>query len=95
MLNNDEIERYKQLQKQVNEANTEKQAMKAEIKVFNEQGLQKLQKYGYSSYQDVPKLAEQIAKTEQKVREEISEMEAYCTYIADKKIEKMSIFNKD
>lgn len=95
MLTNADIERYKELQKQVQEANAEKQTLKAEIKVFHEQGLEKLAKYGFTSYQDLPKFKEKIDQLELKVREEMAQMEEYCKYMADKKIEKISIFSKE
>ena len=56
MLSNEEIAEYKRLKKDVDEANLEKQTMKAEIKVFVQQGKDKLAKYGFESYNDIPKL---------------------------------------
>ena len=41
MLSNEEIAEYKRLKKDVDEANVEKQTMKAEIKVFVQQGKEK------------------------------------------------------
>ena len=49
MLSNEEIAEYKRLKKDVDEANVEKQTMKAEIKVFVQQGKEKLAKYGLES----------------------------------------------
>lgn len=95
MLTNADIEKYKDLQKQVAEANADKQTMRAEIKVFHEQGLEKLAKYGFSSYQDIGKFKEKIDQIELKVREEMKQMEEYCKYMADKKLEKMAIFSKE
>jgi hypothetical protein len=95
MLSNEEIEAYKQLQKQTQEANVDKQTLKTEIKVISEQGLEKLQKYGFESYKDIPKLQAHIEKLEAKVREEAEQMRQYCTYMAEKKMEKLTIFNKD
>ena len=95
MLSNEEIEAYKQLQKQTQEANVDKQTLKTEIKVISEQGLEKLQKYGFESYKDIPKLQAHIEKLEAKVREEAEQMRQYCTYTAEKKMEKLTIFNKD
>ena len=46
MLDSKDIEQYKELQKEVADANTEKQTMLAEIKVLKKQGLDKLKKYG-------------------------------------------------
>ena len=60
MLSNEEIAEYKQLKKDVDEANVEKQTMKAEIKVFVQQGKEKLAKYGLESYSDIPKLKEML-----------------------------------
>ena len=74
MLSNEEIEAYKQLQKQTQEANVDKQTLKTEIKVISEQGLEKLQKYGFESYKDIPKLQAHIEKLEAQVRDEAEQM---------------------
>lgn len=95
MLSNQDIAQYKQLKKEVDEANVEKQTMKAEIAVFKKQGLDKLKKYGYESYSDIPKLKELLDDLEKQVKEEKEQMVSYCTYMADKKAEKMAIFTKD
>ena len=60
MLSNEEIAEYKRLKKDVDEANVEKQTMKAEIKVFVQQGKEKLAKYGLESYSELPKLKEKL-----------------------------------
>ena len=95
MLSNDEIAEYKSLRKDVDEANVERQTMKAEIKVFVQQGKDKLAKYGLESFSDIPKLKEMLADLEEKVRAEKTEMMEYCTFIADKKAEKMTLFTGD
>ena len=92
MLSNEEIAEYKQLKKDVDEANVEKQTMKAEIKVFVQQGKEKLDKYGLESYSDIPKLKEMLHDLENKVRSEKEEMINFCTYMANKKAEKMTLF---
>ena len=53
MLSNEEIAEYKRLKKDVDEANVEKQTMKAEIKVFVQQGKEKLA----NSFKDTKKAA--------------------------------------
>ena len=90
MLSNEEIAEYKRLKKDVDEANVEKQTMKAEIKVFVQQGKEKLAKYGLESYSELPKLKEKL-----EVRKEKDEMIEYCTYMANKKAEKMTLFMGD
>ena len=95
MLSNEEIAEYKQLKKDVDEANVEKQTMKAEIKVFVQQGKEKLAKYGFESYSDIPKLKEMLDELEDKVRTEKQEMLDFCAYMADKKAEKISLFAGD
>lgn len=92
MLSNEEITEYKRLKKDVDEANLEKQTMKAEIKVFVQQGKEKLAKYGFDSYSDIPKLKEMLDDLEEKVRKERDEMVSYCAYMADKKAEKITLF---
>lgn len=92
MLSNEEIAEYKRLKKDVDEANVEKQTMKAEIKVFVQQGKEKLAKYGLESYSDIPKLKEMLDDLESKVRSEMEEMVNFCTYMANKKAEKMTLF---
>ena len=92
MLSNEEIAEYKRLKKDVDEANVEKQTMKAEIKVFVQQGKEKLAKYGFESYSDIPKLKEMLDDLEAQVRKEKDEMVSFCSYMADKKAEKMSLF---
>ena len=93
MLSNEDIENYKQLQKEVADANIEKQTMKAEIQVLRNQGIEKLQKWGLKSFSDIPKLKEKLASLEAQVIKEKKEMQEYCAYIADKKMEKMTLFN--
>lgn len=95
MLSNEEIAEYKRLKKDVDEANVEKQTMKAEIKVFVQQGKEKLAKYGFESYSDIPKLKEMLDDLEDKVRKEKEEMINFCTYMANKKTEKMTLFTGD
>lgn len=95
MLSNADIERYKDLQKQTQEANNEKRTMQAEIKVYSERGMELLAKYGYESYKDLPKLKERIEKMEKEIVSETQQMEDFCRHMADKKLEKMTIFNKD
>lgn len=95
MLSNEEIAEYKRLKKDVDDANVEKQTMKAEIKVFVQQGKEKLAKYGLESYSELPKLKEMLDKLEAKVRKEREEMIEYCSYIANKKAEKMTLFMGD
>ena len=95
MLSNSDIEQYKQLQKEVADANTEKQTMLAEIKVLKKQGLDKLKKYGYESFSDIPKLKAKLEELEKQVLKERDEMRDYCAYIAAKKMEKMSLFTKE
>jgi seryl-tRNA synthetase len=95
MLSNEEIAEYKRLKKDVDEANVEKQTMKAEIKVFVQQGKEKLAKYGFESYSDIPKLKDMLDELEEKVRKEKEEMLEYCSYMANKKAEKMTLFVGD
>lgn len=95
MLSNEEIAEYKRLKKDVDEANLEKQTMKAEIKVFVQQGKEKLAKYGFESYSDIPKLKEMLDDLEAQVRKEKDEMVSFCSYMADKKAEKMALFMGD
>lgn len=95
MLSNEEIAEYKRLKKDVDDANVEKQTMKAEIKVFVQQGKEKLAKYGFESYSDIPKLKELLDDLEDKVRKEKDEMVEFCSYMANKKAEKMTLFVGD
>lgn len=95
MLSNTDIEQYKELQKEVADANTEKQTMLAEIKVLKNQGLEKLKKYGYESFSDIPKLKAKLEEMEKQIIKERDEMKDYCTYIAEKKMEKVTMFNKE
>lgn len=95
MLDTKDIEQYKELQKETAEANTEKQQMLAEIKVLRKQGLEKLAKYGYDSFSDIPKLKAKLEDLEKQVLKERDEMKDYCAYIADKKMEKMGLFTKE
>ena len=95
MLDTKDIEQYKELQKETAEANTEKQQMLAEIKVLRKQGLEKLAKYGYDSFSDIPKLKAKLEDLEKQVLKERDEMKEYCAYIADKKMEKMDMFTKE
>ena len=95
MLSNEEIAEYKRLKKDVDDANVEKQTMKAEIKVFVQQGKEKLAKYGLESYSDLPKLKAMLEVLEAKLRKEKDEMVSYCSYMADKKAEKMTLFLGD
>lgn len=95
MLSNIDIEQYKELQKEVADANTEKQTMLAEIKVLKNQGLEKLKKYGYESFSDIPKLKAKLEEMEKQIIKERDEMKDYCTYIAEKKMEKVTMFNKE
>ena len=95
MLRNSDIEQHKQLQKEVADANPEKQTMLAEIKVLKKQGLDKLKKYGYESFSDIPKLKAKLEELEKQVLKERDEMRDYCAYIADKKMEKMTLFTKE
>ena len=67
MLTNADIEQYRELKKQTDEANVEKQTMKAEIQVISNQGLERLKKYGLESYSDIPKLQEMMNELEAKV----------------------------
>ena len=83
------------MQKETAEANTEKQQMLAEIKVLRKQGLEKLAKYGYDSFSDIPKLKAKLEDLEKQVLKERDEMKEYCAYIADKKMEKMDLFTKE
>ena len=95
MLDSKDIEQYKELQKEVADANTEKQTMLAEIKVLKKQGLYKLKKYGFDSFSDIPKLKAKLEELEKQVLKERDEMKDYCAYIADKKMEKMTLFTKE
>ena len=95
MLSNSDIEQYKQLQKEVADANTEKQTMLAEIKVLKKQGLDKLKKYGYESFSDIPELEAKLEELEKQVIKEGDGIRDYCAYIADKKMEKMTLFTKE
>lgn len=95
MLDTKDIEQYKELQKETAEANTEKQQMLAEIKVLRKQGLEKLAKYGYDSFSDIPKLKTKLEDLGKQVLKERDEMKEYCAYIADKKMEKMDLFTKE
>ena len=67
----------------------------AEIKVFVQQGKEKLAKYGLESYSELPKLKEKLEALEAKVRKEKEEMIEYCSYMANKKAEKMTLFMGD
>lgn len=93
MLDAKDIEEYKELQEQTKEANAEKQQMLAEIKVLKKQGEEKLQKYGFTSFSDIPKLKTKLEELETQVLKERDEMKEYCNYIATKKMEKMTLFN--
>lgn len=95
MLDNNDIEQYKILQKETADANTEKQQMLAEIKILKKQGLERLKKYGFESFSDIPKLKAKLDALEAQILKEKDEMKDYCAYIADKKMEKMTLFNKE
>ena len=95
MLDEATIQQYKDLQEETKEANAEKQQMLAEIKVLKKQGLDKLKKYGFDSFSDIPKLKAKLEELEKQVLKERDEMKDYCAYIADKKMEKMTLFTKE
>ena len=95
MLTNSDIEQYKQLQKETAEANVEKQTMKAEIQVLRKQGIEKLKKYGFENFSDIPKLQAKLKELEEQVLKERDAMKDYCAYIAEKKMEKLTLFNKE
>lgn len=95
MLTNDDIKAYNDLQSQTQEAIQEQAALKAEIAVFVKQGKEKLAKYGFDSFSDIPKLKEKLQELEDQVIKEKEAMTNYCTYMATKKMEKMAIFNKE
>ena len=95
MLDTKDIEQYKELHIEIAEGNTETQQMLAEIKVLRKQGLEKLAKYGYDSFSDIPKLKAKLEDLEKQVLKERDEMKEYCAYIADKKMEKMDLFTKE
>ena len=94
MLDSKDIEQYKILQKETADANTEKQQMLAEIKILKKQGLERLKKYGFESFSDIPKLKAKLETLESQILKEKDEMRNYCAYIADKKMEKMTLFNQ-
>ena len=83
MLSNEEIAEYKRLKKDVDEANVEKQTMKAEIKVFVQQGKEKLAKYGLESYSELPKLKEKLEKLEEELAYTQIEIDIYKEQIAN------------
>lgn len=95
MLSKEDINNYRELQKEVNDANVERQTLKAEIQVYVSQGKEKLAKYGFSSFQDIPKLKKMLEELEGKVLQEKEDMLKYCTYMADKKQEKAQIFSRE
>lgn len=95
MLEKSDIEEYQTLVRKMENANKEREALQTEVKIYVKQGKEILQKYGYSSFSDINKLKEQLEETEKKVLKEKEEMEAYCTYMAEKKEEKARIFSKE
>lgn len=95
MLSSDDINTYRTLQKETEDANIERRTIKAEVQVYVQQGKEKLEKYGYTSFSDIPKLKKQLLELEKKVLEEKEQMIKYCTYMAEKKQEKAQIFAKE
>ena len=54
-----------------------------------------MKKYGFESFSDIPKLKAKLEELEKQVLKERDEMKDYCAYIADKKMEKMTLFTKE
>lgn len=95
MLSNEDITAYRELQKEVQDANVERKTLQAEVQVYIRQGKEKLAKYGYTSFSDIPKLKKKLEDMEAKVLEEKEQMMKYCTYMAEKKQEKAQIFSRE
>jgi hypothetical protein len=93
-LSDAEIREYRTLQKQTEDENKERASMKTELKILAQQGLEKLQKYGFSEYKDIPEFEKMVDSVAAKVRTELEEMKNFCSFMADKKMEKMDIMNK-
>ena len=92
-LTDSEISEYRTLQKQTEIENKERTAMKTELKVLAQQGLDKLQKYGFSKYSDIPEFEKMVDEVATKVRSELKEMQDFCSFMAQKKVEKLDILN--
>lgn len=92
-LSDAEISEYRTLQKQTDLENKERTAMKTEMKVLAQQGLEKLQKYGFSKYSDIPEFEKMVGEVATRVRTELKEMQEFCSFMAQKKVEKLDILN--
>ena len=91
MLEQKQIEEYKRLLEECEEAKQTAQKINTEITMLKKQGIEKLKEKGYTSLADAGKIDEEIAKIEAEITEEIPKMRAYIAEVNEKKEEKERI----
>ena len=91
MLEQKQIEEYKRLLEECEEAKQTAQKINTEITMLKKQGIEKLKEKGYNSLADAGKIDEEIAKIEAGITAEIPKMRAYIAEVNEKKEEKERI----
>lgn len=91
MLGQEQIEEYKKLLSECEEAKQMAQKINTEIAMLKKQGIEKLKEKGYNSLADASKIDEEIAKIEKEIEGEIPKMRAYIAEVNEKKEEKERI----
>ncbi len=85
MLDNEKIEEYSKLLKEVEAAKQTVQQLNTELAMLKNQGIEKLREKGYNSLSDASKIDEEITQIEAEIEADIPKMREYITEVNEKK----------
>ena len=85
MLENEKIEEYSRLLKEVETAKQTAQQLNTELTMLKNQGIEKLKEKGYKSLADAAKIDEEIAQIEAEIEADIPRMKEYIAEVNEKK----------
>lgn len=91
MINQQELDEYKELVEEANKAKAVMQEMQTEINLHKSQCIDILKEYGYKGFADLPLMEKQIEELEDTIKKEKEDMTSYIKYAAEKKEEKDNI----
>lgn len=86
-----DINKFKQIQENYNEAVSTEREMRAELNMLKKQSIDILKEYGYTSFSDINKLKARIEEMEAEMKQTEEEMLDYIKFVNEKKAQKDSV----
>lgn len=90
-MENVDINNFKRIKQQYDEAVDAEKEMQAELKMLKTQSIEILKEYGFTSFADAPKLKQKIEEMAEEIKKAEEDMLEYIKYVNEKKANKDNI----